>query len=219
MPPLDPTLRKTLEKRIVEARDASEEAARAAIQALAVHEREPYSSLTEDEKRLRRALRAKARQLGTRPETDLDPLVEECAYEQWHRMLFARFLAENSLLMHPDYEGVSVTLEECAELAPRGGRRRTPGRPPPATPRACCPASSGRTTRCSRCGSSRRGGGRWSGCWRRYRRPTFTSDDGLGWVYQFWQTKAKKEVNAARAQDRGRTTSPPSPSSSPRTTW
>jgi len=25
--------------------------------------------------------------------------------------------------------------------------------------------------------------------------PTFTADDGLGWVYQFWQTKAKKEVN------------------------
>ena len=24
-------------------------------------------------------------------------LVEECAYEQWHRMLFARFLAENGV--------------------------------------------------------------------------------------------------------------------------
>ena len=31
-------------------------------------------------------------------------------------MLFARFLAENNLLMHPD--GVAVTLAECEELAP-----------------------------------------------------------------------------------------------------
>jgi hypothetical protein len=117
LPPLDPTLRKTLEKKIVEARDASEDAAGAAIRALAVHKKEAHASLTQDERHLRRALRAKARQLGTNPERDLGPLVEECAYEQWHRMLFARFLAENGLLMHPDYEGVSVTLEECAELA------------------------------------------------------------------------------------------------------
>src|SRR5215217_4262840 len=115
MAALDPTLRRALEKKIVEARDASEGAAEAAIKALAVHETEPYASLTGDERRLRRVLRAKARQLGTNPERDLRPLVEECAYEQWHRMLFARFLAENGLLMHPT--GVAVTLQDCAELA------------------------------------------------------------------------------------------------------
>ena len=44
-------------------------------------------------------------------------------------MLFARFLAENGLLMHP--RGVAVTLEECAELARRGrrGGRLGAGRP------------------------------------------------------------------------------------------
>ena len=46
-------------------------------------------------------------------------LIDEIAYQQWHRMLFARFLAENGLLMHPD--GVAVTLDECAELAPEEG--------------------------------------------------------------------------------------------------
>lgn len=43
-------------------------------------------------------------------------LIADCAYEQWHRLLFARFLAENNLLLHPPYE-VPVTLGECAELA------------------------------------------------------------------------------------------------------
>ena len=47
MPPLDPALRKSLEKKIVEARDASEDAAEAALEALAVHEKESYASLTE----------------------------------------------------------------------------------------------------------------------------------------------------------------------------
>ena len=47
-------------------------------------------------------------------------LTQELAYEYWHRMLFARFLAENHLLMHPD--GVPVTLEECNELAAGEGR-------------------------------------------------------------------------------------------------
>ena len=28
-------------------------------------------------------------------------------------------------------------------------------------------------------------------------RPVFTSDDGLGWVYQFWQSKKKKEVGGS----------------------
>jgi len=40
--------------------------------------------------------------------------MEEVAYEHWHRMLFARFLAENNLLM---FDGVAVTLEECDDLA------------------------------------------------------------------------------------------------------
>ena len=40
---------------------------------------------------------------------------EQTAYEHWHGMLFARFLAENGLLMHPD--DVPLTLDECNELA------------------------------------------------------------------------------------------------------
>ena len=43
-------------------------------------------------------------------------LVQACAYEHWHRMLFARFLAENDLLLDPDH-GVAMTLGEIRELA------------------------------------------------------------------------------------------------------
>ncbi len=72
---LDPALRKMLEKRIVEARDAAEGAAQAAIRVLAVHEKEAYASLSDDERRLRRALRAKARQLKT--EADVDEYLDD----------------------------------------------------------------------------------------------------------------------------------------------
>ena len=70
---------------------------------------------------MRNTLRAKARQLGNGVQSDgFQPLVEEIAYVQWHRMLFARFLAENNLLIHLEH-GVPVTLQECEELAPAEG--------------------------------------------------------------------------------------------------
>ncbi len=195
MTPLDPTLRKKLEASIIAARREAEKAARSALDALAVREREPYSSLGLEDRKLRNQLRARARQLGEGSlEAGYDRLVAECAYEQWHRMLFARFLAENDLLMHP--EGVPVSLADCAELAGVEG-----------DPDAWATAS-------------RYAAGMLPGIFRnedpvlRVRifpegrttlerileeipPPAFTSDDGLGWVYQFWQTEAKKEVNAS----------------------
>jgi len=199
---LDPKLRSTLEKRIVEARDASEAAARIALESLAVHEREAYANLSEEEKALRRALRAKARLLGTRPEDDLSPLVEELAYVRWHRFLFARFLAENELLMHPEY-GVPVSMSDCAELAPEEGdadgwatASRYAQRMLPAVFRPGDPLLSvtffpeGRRAMIL--------------AMEGIPKPAFSSDDGLGWSYQFWQTKAKKEVNASGRKIGGR---------------
>lgn len=202
MPALEPALRRQLENTVVAARDAAEKAADAAIKSLAVHEKEPYSSLSDEGKRLRRALRAKCRQLGSRPEEDLTPLVEECAYGQWHRMLFARFLAENGLLMHP--EGVPVTLEDCAELAPEEGdadgwaaaaRYATGMLPGIFNPGGASAAGSRDPALEVRLAPEGR-----RALERRLEEippPAFTADDGLGWVYQFWQTKAKKEVNAS----------------------
>jgi len=108
-------LRRQLERSIVAARDEAERAARAALETLGVKRREAYPGISDEDRQLRVQLRARARQLGEGDfEAGIKPLVEEIAYEGWHRMLFARFLAENKLLMHAS--GVAVTLEECAEL-------------------------------------------------------------------------------------------------------
>ena len=87
----------------------------------------PPAHLSEQNRKLRRKLRIHGRQLGDTRHTkteiqEIDRLVEEVAYEHWHRMLFARFLAENNLLMYPDPDDpVSVTLEECEDLAANEG--------------------------------------------------------------------------------------------------
>jgi len=101
------------------ARDKAEEAARSALQKRAVDAAEPHVHFTPAEKKLRNRLRARGRQAGDVRQTNktqgIEQLAQELAYESWHRMLFARFLAENHLLMHPD--GAAVSLEDCEELA------------------------------------------------------------------------------------------------------
>src|SRR4051794_35155977 len=109
---LPPPLRRHLEAAVVAARRAAESASRAALDGLAVFADRRPDHLDGDQVALRNGLRAKQRQLGGDP----DLLVLECAYEQWHRLLFARFLAENNLLLHPQYKA-PVTLAECEELA------------------------------------------------------------------------------------------------------
>lgn len=189
--------RRDLEKTVQRARDVAEHGARAAIKALAVHAAEPFSSLSPDERNLRIRLRARARQLGdTRGaktgEHGIEHLVVECAYEHWHRMLFARFLAENNVLMHPD--GVPVTLEECEELAPSEGAadgwelaawyaaEMLPQIFRPGSPifELKLPPEKGREL---------------ERLLADLPPEVFTASDSLGWVYQFWQAKKKKEVN------------------------
>ncbi|MFN2608438.1 MAG: hypothetical protein ABR511_11210 [Acidimicrobiales bacterium] len=105
-------LRKKLEIAVLGARRASESACRAAIDGLGVFADRRPDHLDADRAALRNDLRAKWRQLGG----DRSLLVAECAYEQWHRLLLARFLAENRLLLHPQYRA-PVTLADCEELA------------------------------------------------------------------------------------------------------
>src|SRR5665811_1607805 len=121
MLPLEKILRNKLERTVKDARDIPEAAARAALEHLGVGEAAPFAHLTEAERQLRRKLRIHGRQLGDSLNgkiQTMDRLIEEVAYEHWHRMLFARFLAENNLLMYPDPdEPVAVTQEECEDLA------------------------------------------------------------------------------------------------------
>ena len=197
--------RRQLERTIADARDAAEEGARAALQALAVAEREPYAHLNEAQRRLRRRLRAHARQLGDRRhaatgEQAVDRLVRECAYERWHGMLFARFLAENGLLIEPEL-GVSVSLDDCEHLAKEAGRggldkwtlaaRFSHGMLPQVF-RPDLPVLEVRFAREHRL--------RLEALAESLSPEMFRAADALGWVYQFWQARRKDEVNRSEAK-------------------
>ncbi|GAB6057286.1 Eco57I restriction-modification methylase domain-containing protein [Desulfonatronum parangueonense] len=204
MSTLEKSLRNKLEKTVKDARDIAEAAAKASLEQLGVKEPSAYAHLTEDERSLRRALRAHARQLGNgrgpKGEQEVDRLIEEVAYEHWHRMLFARFLAENNLLMYPDPDDpVAVSLEECEdlaadegaangwELASRYAARMLPQifRPDSPVFRLTLPPE--HQHKLERLVAD-------------LPLEVFTASDSLGWVYQFWQAKKKDEVNASEVK-------------------
>ena len=205
MTTLPPTARRQLERTVADARDAAEEAARTALQALAVGDRDPYNHLNEPQRHLRRRLRAHARQLGDRRDAAtggqaIGRLVQECAYEHWHGMLFARFLAENGLLIEPEL-GVPVSLEDCDELAKEAGNggadkwtlaARFAHRMLPQVFRPDLPVLEAYFAREHRL--------RLEALLEGLSPEVFTAADALGWVYQFWQARRKDEVNRAEAK-------------------
>lgn len=88
-------LRKDLEKAVKQARRVAEAGAHKAVEQLGVDEGDAPRHLTSDQRRLRNRIRAHGRQLGDRRDAKagtqaITRLVQECAYEHWHRMLFAR---------------------------------------------------------------------------------------------------------------------------------
>ena len=124
MPTLNSELRASLEKAIVEARNQAEKAAEIALhtagcrraETLPVHDEGTngnFATLCEREA-------DNLAQVNKGPAFPL--LVEEVAYAQWHRMFFARFLAENNLLVHPDAKSGCVTRG----MRGIGSRRRGP---------------------------------------------------------------------------------------------
>ena len=199
MMPLSSSSRRHLERTVADARDVAETGARAALQALAVHEREPYGHMSTEQRALRRRLRAHARQLGdpldvrsSGQSQAVERLVQECAYEHWHGMLFARFLAENHLLIEPEM-GIAVTLDECEELAKDEGAdqwalaARFAHRMLPQVFRPDLPVFEVRFAREHRL--------KLEGLLEGLPAEVFTATDSLGWVYQFWQARKKAEVN------------------------
>ncbi|HET6188147.1 MAG TPA: DNA methyltransferase [Trebonia sp.] len=184
-------LRKQLETSVLAARRAAEAASRAAIESLGVFADRRPEHLDSAQAALRNGLRAKWRQLGN----DRDLLVAECAYEQWHRLLFARFLAENDLLLHPQFP-VSVTLAECEELATDLGEpdawsvaARFAAEILPGIFRLDDPSVRLRLAPEGRYALEQ--------ILDAIPVETFSADDALGWVYQFWQKDKKDEVNAS----------------------
>ncbi len=195
--PLNKTLRGQLEKTVGQARSLVEKAAREEIERLGVGESSAPSYLQPADIKLRVQLRAHGRTLGDIKNSDdsqqIGHLVGEVAYEHWHRMLFAYFLAQNNLLM---CEGYAVTLEECAELASELGARNgweaagvLAAQMLPQVFRASSPALKIMLP---------------IDAVRQLEQlivnlhpDTFQAQDALGWLYQFWQSERKNAVNTS----------------------
>jgi hypothetical protein len=152
-------------------------------------------------------LRAHARSLG-------DPLKEgaqavtrligEIAYEHWHRMLFARFLAENDLLM---YDEVAVTLEDCEDLAEELNEEKADRGKRSSGWALAAQLASTMLPQVFRIDSP---------VFEitlaaEYQREledllaglpveVFHASDSLGWVYQFWQTDNKERINRSEVK-------------------
>ncbi|MBV9860246.1 MAG: SAM-dependent DNA methyltransferase [Alphaproteobacteria bacterium] len=198
MATLSTLLRRQLESTVRDARIVADGAAADAVARLAIDAAEAPSYLSDEQKALRRRLRAHARSLGDRRDSETGPmatarLAEAAAYEHWHRMLFGRFLVERNLLLHPTL-GVPLSRDELKELAEEEGlpdewtlveRFAAPTLPAVFKPddpvlqltldphfqlrlRALVTALPDEV---------------------------FAADDSLGWTYQFWRAAEKKAVN------------------------
>jgi hypothetical protein len=200
MHPLKKDIRNKLEKTIKDARELSESAAKSFLEQLGVGEANPFAHLNEADKKLRRRLRVHGRSLGDtlhdNGQQNLTRLISEIAYEHWHRMLFARFLAENNLLM---YDDVSVSLEECDEIAADENARNgwelaaqlaakmLPQVFKPQNPVfeiIFAPEHEAELTKLL----------------IDLPDSVFKASDSLGWVYQFWQSQRRFDINKSEVK-------------------
>jgi len=190
--------RNTLEAAVKQARKVTEQGAYNALHAMAIDHPEPFAHMDTNERSLRNSLRSKARLLGdelkANSEQAIYHLSYELAYETWHKMLFAKFLESNNLLMHPD--GVAVTMEDCEELGKEEGyadkwdaAANYASRMLPAIFRVDDPLM--------KVGYATDDRIKLEGIIEGLENAIFTADDALGWVYQFWQSEAKAAINAS----------------------
>jgi hypothetical protein len=190
--------RRMLENTVAQARVIAEEGAQKVLRdQYAVHHHEPWAHMTADDRKLRNQLRAHGRQLGDRRDPkretqEIEHLVQACAYEHWHRMLFARFLAENDLLLDAE-NGVAMTLDDVRELAREQSRDwmdiaaglaqrmlLAVFRPDDPVLKVQLPPETRQQLE-ERLAS--------------LPSEIFQADDSLGWVYQFWQRDEKERIN------------------------
>lgn len=212
--PLD--VRRVFERAVLAANEIAVEGAEAALRKWAVGEKENFPHFTEKHRGFRKRLRARGRELGDVRQPDgwqgIARATQQLAYEYWHRMLFARFLAANGLLMHPD--GVAVSLEECEELAPQAQPPAADGIvlaaryasrmlpqifPDPLAPDAdvlleveFAPEHRIALERILNA----------------LPHEVFQRSESLGWAYQFWQSRRKDEINRSGVKIDGSTIAP-----------
>jgi len=201
MPDLSRELRRTLESRMREAREAAEACAADALRRLGVADATPPAHLDEPRRALRRRLRDHARSLGDKRNADdthtITHLTEAAGYIQWHRLLFARFLLERNLLRDADNDLVS--LADCRDEAFRSGggdewavaaahtARMLPGVFPPDDPAEALTLAPEHAKALR-------------DKLRELPPAVFLADDSLGWTYQFWRSAEKKRVNESQVK-------------------
>jgi hypothetical protein len=199
MPSLASNLRKDLENAVKQARRAAETGAGKALELLAVANHEPWGSLTPAQVRLRNRLRAHGRQLGDAHDAQrgtqaVARLTGEVAYEHWHRMLFARYLAENELLIEPE-SGQAMSMDDCRELARAQSKDWIPIAC--AYAEAMLPEIFRRGDPVLEVALPPETRSELEDVLKDLPRDVFLASDSLGWVYQFWQADRKDEVNAS----------------------
>ncbi|MBI1292834.1 hypothetical protein GC173_16590 [bacterium] len=197
MTALPANLRKQLEKTILAAREVAEAGAVAALNAMAVGAPRFHEHMSADDRLLRNRLRAHGRTLGDHLRDDdtqeLTRLAREVAYEHWHRMLFARFLAENSLLIHDEHQ-VPVSLQDVEEfaaeertdvwtLAGRFASKMLPQVFRPDDPALALRFAAEHQKA-------------MEGLLEALSADVFTTSDAMGWGYEYWQIERKKEVES-----------------------
>ena len=188
--------RNTLESAIKLARKVAELGAFNALHGMAVDHPEPFAHMLTEQRNLRNSLRSKARLLGDAllgsGAQKIDHLSYELAYETWHKMLFAKFLEANGLLMHTN--GVAITLEDCEELANEesfvdkwDAAASYASKMLPEIFRLDDPLMQVAYAPDERI--------KLETIIDSLEDQIFIADDALGWVYQFWQTDEKKRIN------------------------
>lgn len=191
--------RNVLETAVKQARKVAEIGAFNALKAMAVNNPEPFSHMSAEQRTLRNSLRSKARLLGDELPSSgaqrIDNLSYELAYETWHKMLFAKFLEANDLLIHTA-SGVAVSMEDCEELAQDEGfldkwdaAANYASKMLPAIFRTDDPLMQITYATDERIKLEEIIDG--------LEQEIFIADDALGWVYQFWQSEAKATINAS----------------------
>lgn len=190
--------RNILETAVNTARKAAEAGAFNALHSLAVDSIEPFEHMSPEQRNLQNILWEKALLLGDKTDKTgkryIERIVYELAYETWHKMLFAKFLETNGLLIHS--QGVAVSMEDCEELAQDEGYANKwdaaanyASKMLPAIFRKNDPLMQVRFSTDDRI--------KLEEIIDSLENEIFIADDSLGWVYQFWQSEAKAAINAS----------------------
>ena len=209
---LDKQLRSQLEATVEKARDVAELAAKEELDRLGVGEKQAPDYLSADQRDQRNRLRAHGRFLGdirrASGEQEVTILVTEIAYEQWHRMFFSRFLAENDLLMYED--GVTaLAISDCFDLAEEETGDSSKGWQYAANYASkMLPQIFRNDSPALDLEFSPNHQKKLEKLLEGLDEATFQAQDSLGWVYQYWQSKRKDEVNKSEVKIGARELSP-----------